>query len=270
MKTGKGKWVLAAAMAACAASHAQPSVYRCTDAAGKTSYKDAPCNAEGGNDAQQLLKLPVNPPVPVATKTAGPKSVYKAPVRASITLFYDPADEPMEHPTAAVEGVIRFAMQAWMAGCGVDLQYGGRAPYRADGTIERVSIRWRQDYMRMRHPSDPRAGVAGTGSMRTGIELTTRLTDLKSTFVHELGHVLGLGHNHEDTSSVMSYLRGEAVRGRSQPSAADYLACNFSMKEMFGTDYTPEAGAEPAPTGRRMSDREALEKKLGRRGAESR
>jgi hypothetical protein len=266
MAFSKRRLLLAAAIACCGPLHAQQAVYRCIDAAGKTSYKDAPCNAEGGNDRQQLVKLPANPPPPpvAASGAARPKSAYKAPVRASITLYYDPADEPMEHPTAEVEGIIRFATQAWMAGCNVDLQYAGKAPYRPDGTIERVSIRWRQDYMRVRHPSDPRAGVAGTGSMRTGIELTTRITDLKSTFVHELGHVLGLGHNHEDTSSVMSYLRGEAVRGRAQPSASDFLACNLSMKQMFGTDFAPEPGTEPPVPGRRMSDREALEKKLGR------
>jgi hypothetical protein len=264
MKGGRGRWILGAviALAAGGASQAQPTVYRCTDATGKTSYKDAPCNAEGGNDKELLLRLPVNPP-PVAAG-ARPKSVYKAPVRASITLYYDPNDEPMEHPTAEVEGIIRFAMQAWMAGCQVDLQYAGKAPYRDGGSIERVSIRWRQDYMRVRHPADPRAGIAGTGSMRTGIELTTRITDLKSTFVHELGHVLGLGHNHEDVTSVMSYLRGEAVRGRAQPSASDFLACNLSIKQMFGTDFTPEPGTETPQPGRRMSDGEALEKKLGR------
>jgi hypothetical protein len=259
---GQRFWFLVAAMAVSSALQAQPTVYRCTDATGKTSYKDAPCNAEGGNDKQLLLRLPVNPLAPVATG-ARPKSVYKAPVRASITLYYDPTDEPMEHPTAEVEGIIRFAVQAWMAGCQVDLQYAGKAPYREEGSIERVSIRWRQDYMRVRHPADPRSGIAGTGSMRTGIELTTRITDLKSTFVHELGHVLGLGHNHEDVTSVMSYLRGEAVRGRAQPSASDFLACNLSIKQMFGTDFTPEAGTEAPQPGRRMSDREALEKKLG-------
>ena len=178
-------------------------------------------------------------------------------------LYYDPTDEPMEHPTAAVEGVIRFAMQAWMSGCQVDLQYGGRAPYRTDGRIERVSIRWRQDYMRTSHPSDPQSRMTGTGSLRTGIELTTRLTDLKSLFVHELGHVLGLGHNHEDTSSVMSYLNNDVVRGRAQPSPSDYLACNLSMKRMFGTEFTPEAGASLHPGGRRMTDREAVEKLRG-------
>lgn len=255
--------LLLAAVAASSPANAQPTVYRCTDAGGKTSYKDAPCNAEGGKDKQILLKLPVNPEPPAAA--AAPRSSYRPAVRAAITLYYDPTDEPMEYPTAQVEAVIRFAINAWSTGCQVDLSYGGKARYQANGTPERVSIRWRQDYMRMSHPSRPGTGVAGTGSMRTGIELTTRLPDLRSTFVHELGHVLGLGHNHEDVTSAMSYLRGEVVRGRAQPSASDYLACNLSMKKMFGIDFTPEAGSEPAP-GPRMTDREALEKKLGPSG----
>ncbi|MBI2772305.1 MAG: matrixin family metalloprotease [Burkholderiales bacterium] len=245
---------LAGLLACAAAAQAQPTVYRCTGAGGRTAYKDAPCNESGGNDREALVKLPrLAAPAAAASR---PASLYKPEVRAAFTLYYDPGNEPAEHPAATVEAAIRRAMQAWMDGCKVDLSYGGRAPYQADGRPERVSIRWRLDYLKA---SANGGGIAGTGSLQTGIELNPRMTDLPSVVVHEMGHVLGLPHTHEQADSVMSYLRDESIRKRSQPSAGDHLACNLSMKRQFGIEFTPPADVAP-PTGSTMSDREAVTK----------
>lgn len=83
-----------------------------------------------------------------------------------------------------------------------------------------------------------------------------------SVLIHEMGHVLGLPHNHADRTSVMSYLRDEGARRNPQPSASDYLNCNLSMKQLFGIDFEPPPEAQAAP---RMSDTEALRRIHGDR-----
>ena len=80
-----------------------------------------------------------------------------------------------------------------------------------------------------------------------------------------MGHVLGLPHNHEDTKSVMSYLRDEATRRNPHPDAGDFRDCNASMQAMFGVEPLPAGIAPPVRDGLRMTDREALERINGKR-----
>ena len=252
----------------------QSSVFRCTNSLGQVSYQEQACRPDGAGASQRQVPLLPNP-APASAANApivAPKPVPK-PVSppadtvvrvAALTFYYDTTNEPMEHPSAQVEAQIHRALNAWMSGCNVTLRYGGRAPYSAAGTPDRVSVRWMPEYLYARHPAHDGAGIAGTGSLRAGISLTTRISEesLQSTLVHELGHVLGLPHFHEDAQSVMSYLRDDETRQRATPSASDYLACNLSMKRMFGIAFDPPVGvAKPAPPA--MSDHDALQKKLG-------
>lgn len=76
--------------------------------------------------------------------------------------------------------------------------------------------------------------------------------------MHEIGHVLGISHLHEDAWSVMSYMPNKASQLSVQPSAADFLACNRAMRQRFGVDIR----LPDEQPGRRMNDREAIDRKM--------
>lgn len=234
---------------------AQP-VFRCTDAAGKVSYQAQECERQARQSEVRMRAPP--PPDPGAARTSMWKGFKPASV-AALTFYYDPRDEPVGWSTERMESAIRSALAAWSSQCNVMLNYGGRAPRQVPSTPDRVSIRWEPRYLG--------SSVAGTGGPAHGIALAPRFHEenMPRVLVHEVGHVLGLPHTHEDTESVMSYLQHDALRLKGQPSASDYLACNQSMQRMFGVEFTPPAGqAGTQPPERRMSDREAIEKMRAR------
>lgn len=243
--------------AAAVTVRAQPTVYRCLNDAGRTAYQSTPC-ADG---RQTEVNLPVQPPAQPQAQRPSAWKGYTPPKSAVITFYYDPKDEPVGFTTAQMEGMIRSALAAWMAGCKVELVYGGRAARKPAGA-HHVSIHWVAEFMYVAHPADGRSGIAGVGSLAYGIGLRPRFSEshMLSTLVHEVGHVLGLPHNHEDTRSVMSYLRDETSRRNPQPAESDLVACNLSMKKMFDIDYTPPADAALPKTESRMSDKEALDR----------
>jgi hypothetical protein len=257
--------LLLSSLAAAAPAGAQ-TVFRCVDGAGKVAFQGQPC---GEGAKQSEVRVREAAPAASASKRESMWKGYTPPKVAAVTFYYDPTEEPVGFSSAQMEADVRAAIAAWSAGCNVRLSYGGRRPARRPGTPEHVSIRWAPEYLRMAHPADARSGIAGTGSLEDGIALKPRFQEahMLSVLIHEMGHVLGLPHNHDDPGSVMSYLRDEGARRNPSPSAADFRDCNQSMQKMFGVDYQPSRDMPVPPaarSGARMSDREALEKIFGK------
>lgn len=255
--------VLLLALAVLAPLSAAAGVFRCQDAAGKVAYQSEPCDERS---RQSEVRLRDDAPDPAAPPRVSAWKGYAPPKVAALAFYYDPAQEPVGFSTEQMEANIRKAMATWMAGCEVRLAYIGRRPTHLPATPDAVPIRWAPEFMYdQRHPADGVSIIAGMGGPSYGIAVRPRFrdADMLSVLVHEMGHVLGLPHNHEDTKSVMSYLRDEATRSNPQPSPGDYRDCNVSMQKMFGVEYKPTADAPPPRASAPMTDREALEKMRG-------
>ncbi|RYG13477.1 MAG: DUF4124 domain-containing protein [Burkholderiales bacterium] len=242
----------------------QAQVFRCLDAAGKTAYQEQPCSNAQASKNQTVLRIPSQAAEPglAAPGTSRPAEGKGQPERGAFTLFYDPANAPARYPAAAVEEIIAYAAQVWAERCLVDIKYGGQAVYWPVGTRQRVSIRWQPGYADRAHPSAFNSMTTGTGSLATGIELSPTIRELRALFVHELGHVLGIGHLHGDSEAIMGYLRHTGGTLSARPAPIDYLACNLAMKRSFGVAFeaSPEDVAR-VETALRVSDRQAVEKR---------
>ncbi|RZJ18078.1 MAG: DUF4124 domain-containing protein [Haliea sp.] len=241
----------------------QAQVFRCQDASGKTAYQETPCSSAQANQNQRVLRISSQAaaPAPAASGAAGPVDGKAPAERGAFTLFYDPSNAPARYPPAAVEEVIAYAAQIWGERCLVDIKYGGQAVYWPVGTRQRVSIRWQTGYVDRVHPTAFNSMTTGTGSLATGIQLSPTIRELRALFVHELGHVLGIGHLHGDSEAIMGYLRHTGGTLSARPAPIDYLACNLAMKQSFGVpfDASPEDVAR-VEAALRMSDRRAVEK----------
>ncbi|PWF44304.1 DUF4124 domain-containing protein [Massilia glaciei] len=245
-----------------AAPGAAGELFRCVEADGKVTYSNSTCSAIGNAGKESAIAYPAAPP-PSARRPAtvaaraGRAPMPAAPKRkAVIRLFYDPTDAPIEHPVEKVESMIRQAVSLWTSECAVYLEYAGTAPRVARGSPEAVSVFWLPALAGIRHPAHDAFLMGGYGSLHSGIALHTRKGDDRLAFVimHEMGHVLGLRHIHEDRRSVMSYLRDESWQHDLQPTAGDYLQCNWAMKKYYGIDMV----LPPEPAKRGMSDQEAV------------
>jgi hypothetical protein len=256
--------LIALALVAAVRPAAGETAFRCIDVAGKVAFQADRCGADAVQSEVLLRDKALAVP---AEQRKSLWTGYTPPKVAAITFYYDPAEQPVGFSAAQMESYLQAAMAAWSAGCDVRLAYGGQRPARRPGTPEAVPVRWAPEYMRMAHPADARSGIAGTGSLSDGIALKPRFNQghMVSVLIHEMGHVLGLPHDHADPQSVMSYLRDEAARRNPRPSAKDYQDCNASMHKMFGTDPQPGEDVAAPRSGPRMSDREVLEKINGPR-----
>ena len=269
-------------------------VFRCVDDKGKVTYSDSHCHADSNPASESRLTI-TNTPSPRPAKSAAPnassaltgnlpvvenslpQALYKDANTPVIRFYYDPMHAPVEQTNAIVEAEIRRAAKVWETGCLVNIKYMGLSSPSLVKPGEGLMITWDQQYQNARHSAHSQVGVGGTGSRTGGIRLRPRREDefaiynrpngaqwyLQNILTHEMGHVLGLPHNHDDPASVMSYQYRSALGKPPVPDAADYRDCNFAMKQYFGVKFVPTAEETEQHARTRMSDREILEKQHG-------
>lgn len=201
------------------------------------AVKNAPCN--------------VSVYRPAALGGAPPATGFvKSPQSPAVKVYYDPDGQPRQFSTAEVESVIRGAATAWSKHCNVRLSYGGIA---AKGRRTQSVIRWAGELANVRHNG---TRIAAMGSMSGDVKLNPAISSalLKRTITHEIGHVIGVGHIHEDPTAVMSYTADYKTRVTSVLSESDYLSCNEAIRIRFGIRYRKPADVKVAT----MSDGEAV------------
>lgn len=269
-------------------AHAESILYRCVQPNGKVTYSDAQCNERGNSGKQsEVTILDSPPPVPFKMKpTPTPKAaqigkhsklpLYNDGKPPIIRFYYDPTDAPPEHSIGFVEREIERAAEAWQYDCKVKIEYMGLADVGSIPPSKGLMVRWYKEYQNKPHPSHSKTGLGGTGGMLDGIKITPRKKDealrlesaqryLQHVILHEMGHVLGLPHNHDDKKSVMSYqIDYITPKVLPKPNEADYRDCNFAMQKWYGVDFKPSRDDVEEHKRERMTDREILERQYGR------
>lgn len=222
---------------------------KCTDKNGKIFYSDRDCASFRLEHQKTIAAAPSVPSSDIpqqANKIRERMGAASAPFSKhhnspTIRFWYDAAGQPRAFRTAEAEEMLRWAAAAWSSECNVNLEYAGEVDKgrRSGDSV----VRWNTDL--------PRFGVGATGSevlgaaaMGGNAAISARVDDA-ATFrlvaIHEIGHILGIGHNPEDPASVMYPYAG--ARRQSALSISDKISCNLAMRNRYQVPYELPQGA---------------------------
>lgn len=217
--------------------------FKCVDAGGRISYQGQPCPPAQKVDKEMKYGGEASGKgAATQSETMAPKDAFqKSKDSPTITFYYSPAYEPPGVTLSQTESIIKEAAEKWNKGCNVNLAYGGvrkvDAPKQqtpGDGYI----IRWDSA---LEEVGNFGLGAAGVGGVQSGVALNPKSisnpAQLRRVITHELGHVIGIGHIHEDKSSIMSYLSDAQTQFSANPNPSDYLSCNLAMRQNYGIKF---------------------------------
>lgn len=243
--------------------------YKCVDRAGKVSYQQEECaRADKTDKTIHALSGPADAAPPSGFARAkvdanGGTSFKKHPKSPTIAFYYRPTNEPVGVTTSQVETSIRRAAGLWGSQCNVNLEYvgvrRGEVSLRDENASQGYTIRWSPSLAKIDNHG---LGAAGAGGTRFGVEMNPdsvrNSKALDRVITHEIGHVIGIGHLHDDPDAVMSYRN----MGRDKPNSSDYYSCNLAMRQRYGIEFEIPENASVSKT----SDAEVAREILGKQG----
>lgn len=179
-----------------------------------------------------------------AKEAAGGNPFRKASNSPVLTFCYDPKDARSEVGAAEIESAIRAATALWNSGCNVNFEFLGTCAADAGRQDRLIDYRvwWASwdDTMRSRDgnrsfrehaiaAASPQIGIA----LNRDIEVAAFVAQYRRAIVHELGHVVGIGHS-PNRGDIM-FSGGE----QPTPTAGDLDTCNRAMEARFGIKAAP-------------------------------
>lgn len=173
------------------------------------------------NQDQQRISWGRALPVPIYIHSSVPKEAYEA--IASAMKVYDEAigQKAFEIKGYSVDGPATpqrdgYSFIYWMSEWEAD----------RDDEQGRTTIYWSGDTI---YEADVRINASAMShfTFHYGSTAPVQGIDLKSLFVHELGHVLGLDHNDSHGSIMATHLRQNTVRTQLSTEDASNISCEY-------------------------------------------
>lgn len=240
-------------------------IYRCQTKEGRVIYSDAHCNERGNSGVESKVeidpKLNVADSVRVPVKAAPPPKksnnpYYNGGQPPQFPVYYNPKDAPQQMGIDEMSSLIRAALRTWEYDCPLRFSFVGISHASQLPLGEGILIRWDKSLIGKPHPANADTGVAGQGQFARSVHLQPAAYSplhWRSILLHELGHVIGLPHQHQDSGSIMSYARERNLEINNL-SRNDYRACKFAMRDRFGVELRYENLHGDTPLEQKVSD----------------
>jgi hypothetical protein len=205
--------------------HAQSAdIERCIDSKGHAYYTES-CQAN---------RMAHDRKVADRISSAEPQARNAGNAGNAIRFYYSRLKEPWGVKHYEMDDILKFAAAAWSHGCGVRIEYAGVANYGNDEGAP--VVRWSNELWAGNLKSRNGVKVLGRAGKDTDVSLTTDadMNDpgtVRRVVLHELGHVLGIGHITSNPRAIMYPTQTRQNRNVFALSPEDRYACKQALFE---------------------------------------
>lgn len=211
--------------------HAQSAdIERCIDNNGHAYYTES-CQANRMEHDRKVADR-ISSAEPQASNSGNEKTARRQ--GDAIRFYYSRLKEPWGVKHYEMDDILKYAAAAWSHACGVRIEYAGVSNYSNDEGAP--VVRWSNELWAGNLKSRNGVKILGRAGRDTDVSLTTDADMnnpgmVRRVVLHELGHVLGIGHIGSNPRAIMYPSQTRQNRNIFALSPEDKFACKQALLE---------------------------------------